>query len=166
MDSIINFGENLSEKAIDDGFYHGKKADVMVAMGASLTVSPSCNMVEATKKSGGKLVIINLQKTPYDDICDLRIFAKTDDVWKKVMKCLNYDIPEFKLERRVAFWKEEDTVNCVGVARDGTPSTWLKAIASVKGPSLENKYEPRDTTLQEFALSPAPGKDSKLVLFR
>lgn len=79
-DSIINFGENLSEKVLKTGFYHGNAADLMVAMGASLTVSPSCDMVAACKRKRGggasKLVIINLQRTPYDDICDLRYGAR------------------------------------------------------------------------------------------
>lgn len=45
-----------------------------------------------TKKSEkGKVTIINMQKTPDDDKCDLRIFAKTDDVFLGLMQRL--DIP-------------------------------------------------------------------------
>src|SRR5690349_7753579 len=35
-----------------------------------------------TKENGGKLVIINLMETPLDLKCDLRIFGKSDQVFK------------------------------------------------------------------------------------
>merc|ERR1712154_657044 len=45
------------------------------------------------------LVIVNLQKTPLDDVCSLRIFAKIDDVMAPLMKELGLEIPEWKLQR-------------------------------------------------------------------
>jgi NAD-dependent SIR2 family protein deacetylase len=45
-DSIINFKENLPEKALKDGFEHAEQADVCLVMGSSLRVSPACNMAE------------------------------------------------------------------------------------------------------------------------
>ncbi len=151
-DTIINFGENLSEKAIQDGFQHGRQADLMVAMGASLTVSPSCDMVAATKKSRGKLVIINLQKTPYDDICDLRIFAKTDAVWARVMKHLAIPVPPFTLRRRLCLYEDGGAIKLVGIAADGTPATWVKSAASVSGPTVTARFQRVDTPLQEVLL--------------
>lgn len=153
-DSIINFGENLSEKAIEDGFHHGQQADVLCAMGASLTVSPSNEMVAACKKKrGAKLIIINLQKTPYDDIADLRIFHKTDEVWKRVMAHLGYEVPQFKLTRRVALWHDGDkAIKVLGLAQDNTPATWIKAIMTVDGPKALGKYEMAQNTLQNFVI--------------
>jgi len=153
MDSIINFGEDLSEKAIRNGFHHGQHADLMVAMGASLTVSPSCDMVGATPKHGGRLCIINLQKTPFDDVCDLRIFAKTDDVWMRVMLKLGFAIPEFSLSRRLAFWEgDEGRVQALGMADDGTPQAWNPALAFVDGPKVLERFERQNNSLQGFKL--------------
>merc|ERR1712056_98484 len=45
------------------------------------------------------LVIVNLQKTPLDKVCSLRIFAKIDDVMVPLMKELGLEIPEYKLNR-------------------------------------------------------------------
>jgi NAD-dependent SIR2 family protein deacetylase len=39
-------------------------------------------------KRGGKLVIINLQKTPYDSSAHLRIFAHCDHVMQLLMQAL------------------------------------------------------------------------------
>jgi len=41
-------------------------------------------------------VIINLQKTPSDEECDLRIFAKVDVVMSALMAKLKLDIPNWE----------------------------------------------------------------------
>ena len=41
FDSIINFGENLPEKDLKDGFYHSELADLCIVFGSSLRVSPA-----------------------------------------------------------------------------------------------------------------------------
>merc|ERR1719300_1965136 len=47
----------------------------------------------------GRLVIVNLQKTPLDHVASIRIFAKIDDVMVPLMKELGLEIPEWKLQR-------------------------------------------------------------------
>ena len=42
---------------------------------------------------GGNVVIINLQKTPIDDMATLCIYGKCDDVIELVMKKLKMQIP-------------------------------------------------------------------------
>lgn len=59
-DSIINFGENLPEKDINDGFEHSAKADLCLAMGSSLRVTPAANMPETVGKNKKDLVVVNL----------------------------------------------------------------------------------------------------------
>ena len=59
-DTIINFGENLNENILNRGFAHGAQADLMLAMGSSLRVTPAANMASATAEKGGQLVIVNL----------------------------------------------------------------------------------------------------------
>jgi NAD-dependent SIR2 family protein deacetylase len=80
IDSIINFGESLPEEILRKSFDHAHTADLCVAMGSSLTVTPAANIPEVVGKRGQKLVIVNLQSTPMDHLCALRIFAKTDQV--------------------------------------------------------------------------------------
>ena len=50
---------------------------------------------------GRRLVVINLQATPLDYVCKLRIFAKCDDVSKMLMSKLGLETPEFRLKRYV-----------------------------------------------------------------
>ena len=57
-DTIINFGENLPERELAEGFSHGKSADLCLAMGSSLRVTPAADMAADTAEHGGRLVIV------------------------------------------------------------------------------------------------------------
>ncbi len=103
-DSIINFGENLPEKAMNEGFAHSYEADLCLCMGSSLRVTPAANMPEIVgknKKNKKNLVIVNLQKTPLDNLATMVIHAFTDTVMEKLMEKLKIQIPAFILQRYV-----------------------------------------------------------------
>lgn len=70
-------------------------------MGSSLRVTPAADIPKATFDNGGKLVIVNLQKTPMDAYAALRIHAKCDDVMNRLMEKLNIPIPKWKIVRYV-----------------------------------------------------------------
>jgi len=129
VDSIINFGENLPEKALHDGFEQSEEADVHLVLGSSLRVTPAANMPETTYDKGGKLVICNLQKTPLDSIAYLRIFAKCDTVMQYVMEELQMEIPPFILRRRVMINNDAAcTIFVRGIDIDGIPVTFCKEV--------------------------------------
>lgn len=58
------------------------------------------------RKNGGKLVIVNLQKTPLDNIANLIIHARIQTVMKMLMEKLEVPIPEFVVERGINVWME------------------------------------------------------------
>ena len=101
-DTIINFGESLPAGALDAGFHHCGKADVTLAMGSSLRVTPAADMPLSTAEQGGRLVIVNLQKTPLDSHAALVIHAKTDDVSAGLIKRLGVQAQPFALRRTLA----------------------------------------------------------------
>jgi NAD-dependent SIR2 family protein deacetylase len=100
-DSIIDFGEMLPKKAINDGYEQSAEADLCLCLGSSLRVSPAADMPVETTRKGGKLVIVNLQKTPIDDR-GIVIHGMIDTVMTKLMLKLNIEIPKFILKRRIA----------------------------------------------------------------
>ena len=60
-----------------------------MVIGSSLLVTPAATLPRETQdRNGGQLVILNLQKTPYDKDCDLRIFEKCDKVMKMLADAL------------------------------------------------------------------------------
>lgn len=59
----------------------------------------SDDITQGVGERGKRLVIVNLQATPLDSYCRLRIFAKCDNVSKMLMFKLGMEIPEFRLKR-------------------------------------------------------------------
>ena len=105
-DSIVNFGENLPEHALDLAFEHSKAADLILVLGSSMLVSPACDLPSLSYKHGGKFSLVNLQKTNYDRVAekhDLRIFGKCDDVLRIVLAELNLSVDGWNTE--------DDTLN-------------------------------------------------------
>jgi len=136
-DTIINFGENLPEKELTNGFEHGGKADLCIALGSSLRVTPAADMPHETVKNGGRLVIVNLQSTPLDKYA-FRINGLIDDVMARLMVKLDLAIPAFTLNRRVMIMKylkrpiQKGKVELVirGVDEKGDPYSLFKSVQS------------------------------------
>ena len=127
-DTIINFGENLRDSDLNIGYKQGKKADVMLCVGSSLRVTPAADMAEETPDNGGKLVIINLQKTPLDKKAALCIYAKIDDVFELLMKKLDMKIPEFRLRRYGELKLKGEKVFMNGIDPSGAPYQIFKRV--------------------------------------
>jgi hypothetical protein len=91
-DSIIHFGENLPEEDLGSAYAAAHSADLCLALGSSLKVTPASDIPKIVGEKGG-LVIVNLQPTPLDDLARLLIRAKVDDVLRVVMAELRLDEP-------------------------------------------------------------------------
>lgn len=133
-DSIINFGESLPARALEFAHENAQKADLCLVLGSSLTVTPANEIPEVVgQRKGAKLVICNLQKTPIDELSDIRIFSEADVLMIRVMEKLSLPIPSFILQRRLvvqAETLEEDRhrITVTGVDSDGTPVTFLESV--------------------------------------
>ncbi|KAK6841269.1 hypothetical protein PG989_010176 [Apiospora arundinis] len=133
IDTIINFGESLPEDALQFARDHAEKADLCIALGSSLTVTPANEIPETVgKRKGAKLVICNLQTTPFDKSTSLRVFGKTDDLMERVMEKLSITIPTFMVRRllviRIGGETGRPSVKIEGVDVDGTPATFLQSV--------------------------------------
>ena len=62
------------------------KADLFVVVGSSLVVFPAASLPLVAKENGAKLVIINQEKTDFDDLADLVI---NDSISKTFNEALN-----------------------------------------------------------------------------
>lgn len=120
-DSIIHFGENLPGEALRDGLEHSERAELMLVLGSSLRVSPACQMPQDTKRNGGKVVVVNLQTTPCDHMCDLRINGEADTVCALLAQELQMPVTEFDVQR---FSRECETAP----ARSAEPPTVGSAL--------------------------------------
>ena len=131
VDTIINFGENLPEKELNAARDNTKKGDLCIALGSSLTVSPACDLAQIFGEDKDKdLVIVNLQKTPLDDIATIRINGKIDDVMQLLMNKLDFKIPKWKLKRQIVI-KIDDENNKLFI--DGMDESWKVPMSIFKG---------------------------------
>lgn len=73
--ATISFGQMLPEDVLTQAFDWCREAELILAIGSSLVVTPAANLPLITKQSGGKLVIINRDATPLDVDADLVINA-------------------------------------------------------------------------------------------
>ena len=121
-DTIINFGEYLLPEVSRDA---NSKADLLLGLGSSFRVI-TCDALEDVPKNGGNVVIVNLQITPYDDICALRIFATCDEVMDALMKKLELPIPDWELHRWVKVTRDATgNLTVQGVDEEGNNYGWI-----------------------------------------
>lgn len=66
----ISFGQSLDESKITMAFDYVKNSDLLLCIGTTLQVFPIAGVVDVAKAAGAKLIIVNNQATPYDDVAD------------------------------------------------------------------------------------------------
>ena len=66
----ISFGQNLVPEVIERAMHSAAEADCFIAVGTSLQVYPIAGAVPAAKSAGARVVIVNAEPTPFDDIAD------------------------------------------------------------------------------------------------
>nr|XP_038934598.1 NAD-dependent protein deacylase sirtuin-6 isoform X5 [Rattus norvegicus] len=92
-DTILDWEDALPDRDLTLADEASRTADLSVTLGTSLQIRPSGNLPLATKRRGGRLVIVNLQPTKHDRQADLCIHGYVDEVMCKLMKHLGLEIP-------------------------------------------------------------------------
>ena len=85
---VVLFGESLPEDQWAGALRHAEMADMVLVIGSSLQVYPAALIPVTVKEHGGKMAIVNLQSTPYDDMADLVIHRKAGDVMEELLAVL------------------------------------------------------------------------------
>ncbi|XP_058284902.1 NAD-dependent protein deacylase sirtuin-6 isoform X2 [Hylobates moloch] len=92
-DTILDWEDSLPDRELALADEASRNADLSITLGTSLQIRPSGNLPLATKRRGGRLVIVNLQRTKHDRHADLRIHGYVDEVMTRLMKHLGLEIP-------------------------------------------------------------------------
>ena len=69
--ATVYFGELLDERVVGACSAAAADCDVFLAVGTSLQVWPAAGLADLAVRSGARLVVVNAQETPYDDVADL-----------------------------------------------------------------------------------------------
>jgi NAD-dependent deacetylase len=78
--ATISFGQALDTATLRRAAAAAMAADVLLAVGTSLTVQPAAGLVEYAASAGARVVIINAAPTPYDDLADAVVRAPIGEV--------------------------------------------------------------------------------------
>jgi NAD-dependent SIR2 family protein deacetylase len=148
VDTKVGEHELMDKKALQEGFEQAAKADLIICIGSSMRTHPPSEMPLECLKNNGRIVMINLQKTPIDDHCSLVLHGKIEDIIPELMNKLAIDIPKFKLSRRVRFiltpGKDGKKVLEVrAIEKDGAVnSVFTKMIVTTGGSKYISNSEP------------------------
>jgi NAD-dependent deacetylase len=74
--ATISFGQSLPADVLMQANRWSHEADLMLAIGSSLVVTPAADLPRTAKRDGARLVIINRDPTPLDELADA-IFTKS-----------------------------------------------------------------------------------------
>ena len=82
--ATISFGQALVPEVIDRAMRVAGEADVLLAIGSSLQVYPVAGAVPAAKSAGARVVILNAQETPFDDIADAVLQGSISEILPQI----------------------------------------------------------------------------------
>ena len=68
--ATISFGQALVPEVIDRAMQAAAEAELLISIGTSLQVYPVAGMVPAANAAGARVVIINAEPTPFDNVAD------------------------------------------------------------------------------------------------
>lgn len=86
--NVILFGEQLPIRELHGAQDAVRKAKVMLIIGSSLEVAPASDLPVLAKRSGAKLIIVNLDPTPVDRMADVVVHARAAQVIPEIVRRL------------------------------------------------------------------------------
>ena len=82
--ATISFGQALVPEVIERAMRVAAQAEVFLAIGSSLQVYPVAGAVEIAKSAGARVVILNAQETPFDDIADAVLQGSISEILPQI----------------------------------------------------------------------------------
>ncbi|TQJ90979.1 Sir2 family NAD-dependent protein deacetylase [Streptomyces sp. SLBN-31] len=86
--ATVMFGERLDPEVLGQAVAIAKACQVFVAVGSSLQVQPAAGLAGVAADHGARLVIVNAEPTPYDEIADEVIREPIGTALPKLLRTL------------------------------------------------------------------------------
>jgi NAD-dependent deacetylase len=87
--ATISFGQQMPEAPMIRAEEETHRCDLFLVLGSSLVVTPAAHFPAKAKHNGARLVIVNRDPTPLDDIADLVIHDEIGPTLTQAMRDLN-----------------------------------------------------------------------------
>jgi NAD-dependent deacetylase len=84
---VVWFGEPIDPDILQVSFDLVKEADCVLVVGTSAVVYPFAGLIEFSIKSQKKVIEVNLEPTPFSDLCYISIQGKAGEILPQI---LNY----------------------------------------------------------------------------
>ena len=84
--ATISFGQSMPERETEEAYHRSSLSDLFIVIGSSLVVQPAASMPLMAKRNGAKLVIINRDPTPYDNMADIVIHGQAGPVMASILE--------------------------------------------------------------------------------
>ncbi|GAA1930293.1 SIR2 family NAD-dependent protein deacylase [Nocardioides marmoribigeumensis] len=78
--ATVSFGQVLDPEVVDEAVRLVRSADLLLTTGSSLQVHPAAGLPAEARGHGARLVIVNDERTPYDDLADLVVRGRAGEV--------------------------------------------------------------------------------------
>ena len=74
--ATVSFGQAMPERETAEAFAHAEASDVFLVIGSSLVVHPAAYLPVRAVECGAKLVIVNFEPTPCDELATVVLHGK------------------------------------------------------------------------------------------
>jgi len=86
--ATVSFGQAMPERETALAFEHAERADVFLVIGSSLVVHPAAYLPVRAVEAGAKLIIVNLEPTPYDRLAAVVLHGKAGEMMTALLEAM------------------------------------------------------------------------------
>jgi NAD-dependent deacetylase len=86
--TVVLFGEPMPRAAVTTAFALARKADVVLVVGSSLVVYPAANIPLVALRSGARMIVVNAEPTPFDELAEVVIHGQSGEVLPEIIELI------------------------------------------------------------------------------
>jgi NAD-dependent deacetylase len=90
--ATVSFGQSMPEKETQEAYHRSSLCNLFIVVGSSLVVQPAASMPLVAKENGARLVIINRDSTPYDDMADVLIHGQAGPTMASILEHVKQEL--------------------------------------------------------------------------
>ena len=83
--TVVLFGEPMPQAAVAKAFALAREADLVLVVGSSLVVYPAADVPLVALRSGARMIVINAEPTPFDELAEVVIHGRSGEVLPKIV---------------------------------------------------------------------------------
>ena len=87
--TVVLFGEPMPRAAVGEAFALAREADVVLVVGSSLVVYPAADIPLVALRSGARMIVINAEPTPFDELAEVVIRGRSGEVLPEIVALID-----------------------------------------------------------------------------